>query len=59
MVAGACLKSLSSVIIMQDFVLTTITATEKCTLILNSTSNFDKVSGASKVGQVHRVIVHG
>ena len=31
---------------MQGFILTEIAAAEKCTLILDLTQNFDKVSGA-------------
>ena len=34
---GACLKSVSRIIILQDFILTSITATEKCTLYLDFT----------------------
>ena len=45
---GACLKRMSRTIIMQGFTLTTITATEKYTLVLDSTQldvNFYKVDG--------------
>ena len=38
---GACSKSVSRVIIMQDFILAAIIATEKCTLFLDLTQNFD------------------
>ena len=39
---GACSKIVSRVIIMQDFILTAIAATKKCTLFLDKTLNFDK-----------------
>ena len=39
-------KNVARTIIMHDFILAANTATEKCTLFLDLTLNFDKVSGA-------------
>ena len=39
---GACLKSKSRTITMQGFILTAISAAEKCTFIPDSTYNVDK-----------------
>ena len=41
-----CLKSVSRTITMQAFTTTATTVAEKCTLFLDSTQKFDKVSGA-------------
>ena len=41
-------------ITMQGFILTAITAAEKCTLILYPTLNIDKSNGPRNVGQGHR-----
>ena len=43
---------------MQGFILTSITAAEKYTLIFDSKYNFDKESRAGNVGQGHLVMVH-
>ena len=50
---GVCLKSVSRTITMQGFILTAITAAEKCTFIL-----FRQSIGAGNVGQGLRVMVH-
>ena len=42
---------------MQRLTLAVITAAEKRTLMLDSTLNHDKVTGARNLGQGHRVIV--
>ena len=42
---GVCSKSVSRIITIQGFILTAITATENCILILDDL-NFAKVSGA-------------
>ena len=54
---SACLKSMSRTITMQGLTLAAIIATEKRTLMLDSTLNHDKVTGARNLGQGHRVIV--
>ena len=54
---SACLKSMSRTITMQGLKLAAITAAEKCTLMLESTQNHDKVTEARNLGQGHRVIV--
>ena len=45
-VHDVCLKSVSRTITMQAFIPTATTVAEKCTLFLDSTQKFDKVSGA-------------
>ena len=42
---------------MQAFIPTATTVAEKCTLFLDSTQKFDKVSGAGNEGQGHQVKV--
>ena len=42
---------------MQAFILTATTVAENCTLFLDLTQKFDKVSGASNEGQGHQVKV--
>ena len=43
---------------MQRMTHVSITASEKCTLMLDSTQNNDKATGMQNLGQMHRVIVH-
>ena len=45
-VHDVCLKSVSRTMTMQAFIPTATTVAEKCTLFLDSTQKFDKVSGA-------------
>ena len=45
-VHDVCLKSVSRTITMQAFIPTATTVAEKCTLFLDMTQKFDKVSGA-------------
>ena len=45
-VHDVCLKSVSRTITMQAFIPTATIVAEKCTLFLDLTQKFDKVSGA-------------
>ena len=54
---SACLKTMLRTITLQGLALAAITASEKCSLKLESTKNHDKANGMQNLGQGQRVIV--